>query len=356
MKAATSGKSKKWLWIIPITALLVAGVAYFRSTPDPMFRGKKESQWIAGLISTDDPQAMYNGGLRARTKQAQEWKEFGPEGVQVLIRGLDNATHPVEKAHRQIYDWLALRLPVIARNFPKPKIDGTRDERRRIAGLLSKLARSGHEPASVMRRCLDDEDSKVREMAFMLFTSGVDEFARLNQIDENDKASLLSYFIRVTKVPEQQNRIGAVHALGYYPEKTKKVVPVLLEALQDTAPPVRFAAAISLQKVASEDVIATSVVPVLIGLLQTPSACDSARLLGELKREPALSVPALMQTVQTNKSTLLACIAIIALSHFEEQAEAIVPALQKVALREDNVGHHAREALKHLSADALVKN
>ena len=70
---------------------------------DPLFRGKPESEWIKNLKYADD-------------EQVKEWQAYGEEGVQVLIRGLNKANCPGERAYRRFSPTAArLREPVAAR-------------------------------------------------------------------------------------------------------------------------------------------------------------------------------------------------------------------------------------------------
>ena len=52
---------------------------------DRIFRGKPESEWINSLKYYDDA-------------QAKEWKSYGEDGIDVLLRGLKNLDRPGERA------------------------------------------------------------------------------------------------------------------------------------------------------------------------------------------------------------------------------------------------------------------
>src|SRR6267378_4203443 len=73
---------------LAVPVLWFAGVTFGQS--DPLFRGKPESEWIKSLKYWDD-------------EQVKEWRTYGADGVQVLIRGLKRANHPGERAYRGLY-------------------------------------------------------------------------------------------------------------------------------------------------------------------------------------------------------------------------------------------------------------
>ena len=61
------------MWVTPLVVLL-AGLAWLLlPAPDPLFHGKPESVWIKSIV--------YNGD----ENQTRQWREFGPEGVRVLV-------------------------------------------------------------------------------------------------------------------------------------------------------------------------------------------------------------------------------------------------------------------------------
>jgi len=92
----------QWRWIVAGLLTFTAGLAglvlWFGNvlpvSRDSLFRGKPESEWIKNLKYGDD-------------QQVKEWQAYGEEGVQVLIRGLERANHPGERAYRRVN----VRLP-----------------------------------------------------------------------------------------------------------------------------------------------------------------------------------------------------------------------------------------------------
>src|SRR5262245_20510833 len=93
---AVHAGNKRNRWMLALALLFtafVAGLVFLAGSSaagsqDPLFRGEPESEWIKNLKSSDDA-------------QVKEWRVYGEEGVQVLIRGLKSADHPRERAYRR---------------------------------------------------------------------------------------------------------------------------------------------------------------------------------------------------------------------------------------------------------------
>src|SRR5438105_11501973 len=129
-------------WIVAVLLTFTAGltglVLWFGGilpvNRDPLFRGKPESEWIKNLKYGDD-------------QQVKEWRAYGEEGVQVLIRGLRSANHPGERAYRR----LARLLPdSVSRWLPAPKTDSTQSTRQCLVSLLSSLGTAARSATPVM--------------------------------------------------------------------------------------------------------------------------------------------------------------------------------------------------------------
>ncbi len=209
-----------------------------------------------------------------------------------------------------------------------------------------------------MARVLKDEEADVRTVAMAFFTLPEDENALLNQMEAKEKRKLLPDFIRAVeeKGAHWALRHNAAIALKYYPEQRETVAPVLLRALQDPSTWVRQQAAESLYRMAPDMISKAGLVPIVIGVLKDPDdqiAYRAAQLLGEMGFEPALAVPALVESLE-NTNTLVASTASQALTRFKEQAELIIPALEKAAQRKDNAGGWAKGALRQFESEAAA--
>ncbi|MDB6068727.1 MAG: hypothetical protein JWR26_4935 [Pedosphaera sp.] len=315
-------KTRKRLALAALFVLVSCVVVAILILPprDRVFKGQPETYWIDHLVYRDEA-------------QVKQWADFGPEGVQVLIRALERANHPGSNLYRKAYQGTGRVLPwALMRFLPAPQMDLTRATRMTVADLLSRLAPNAKQAMSVMTWKLNDPDPSVRQIAITFFTYGEDKNAFLNQMEPGAKRKLLPSFIRLIQDKNAGVRNNAAIALGYFSEEAQTVAPVLTKALSDPMPAVRLLAAKSLNKVAPDKIVDSGVIPILITILKNPDdqiAYRAAELLGEFKKEPSLAVPALIESVQgTNR--LVATDAASALGNFPDQADAIVPVLLQV--------------------------
>jgi hypothetical protein len=204
---------------------------------DPLFHGKPESYWIQHLTYRDD-------------EQARQWREFGPDGVRVLVRGLEGADRPADQVYRHLYRSMMSFLPGSwIRLLPAPRMDLTRGTRMTVADVLSRMGRDAMLAAPAMTRALKDEDPAVRQIAITFFTAGEDDNAPLNHMDAETKKDLLKIFILFMQDSHEGVRNNTVVALRYYPEQAQTVDPVLIKALQDPSPQIRRLAADALKRI-----------------------------------------------------------------------------------------------------------
>ena len=204
---------------------------------DPLFHGKQESYWIEHLSYRDE-------------EQVKQWREFGSDGVRVLVRALDRANRPTDRVYRNVYPKMGRILPGgLMRFLPAPRMDLTRSTRMNVVDLLSRLSKDAKLATPAMARALRDEDHAVRQIAITFFTWGEDENCLLNQMEAGAKRDLLPEFVRAMQDANGGVRNNAVIALRYYPEHAQLVVPVLVKALQDPVPKVRQLAADALKRI-----------------------------------------------------------------------------------------------------------
>ena len=204
---------------------------------DPLFHGKPESYWIEHLSYRDE-------------EQVKQWREFGPDGVRVLVRGLRGANRPADRVYRTAYRNMWRFVPGgLMRLLPAPRMDLTRSTRMNVVDLLSRLSNDAKPAIPAMAQALKDEDQSVRQIAISFFTEGEDEHSLLTVMDPATKRDLLPEFVRAMRDDNWGVRNNAVIALRYYPEQKQVVVPVLLNALHDPAPRVRQLAADALKRI-----------------------------------------------------------------------------------------------------------
>jgi hypothetical protein len=309
---------------------------------DPLFRGKPESEWIKNLKYSDD-------------QQVNQWRSYGDEGVQVLIRGLERSTRPGERAYRQI----SRVLPVWIRGWlPAPKADSTQSTRQCLVSLLSSLGTTATSATPVMIWTVrKDESDAVRQSALCYFNSSADDHCILNQLSASQKAALLPALVR--DIQDGGNwglRNNAALALRYYPEQREVVVPALLKALQDSEPHVRLLAAEALNRLDSEAAKKAGATLIIIAITENPDdqiASKAVAALGRPGSQPDLAVPAIIECLQST-NTLVACEAVWALEwsvkEFDTYSNRIVPALSSTAQHTDNVGKYAKTALARWTA------
>ncbi|MBL9171431.1 MAG: HEAT repeat domain-containing protein [Verrucomicrobiales bacterium] len=314
---------------------------------DPIFHGKPETLWIEQLAYND-------------TEQVKQWREFGPDGVGVLVRALEGASRPADRFYRSAVRRMSQVLPGgVLGLLPAPREDATRITRMKVVDLLSSLRKDVHAAVPAMAQALKDEDDSVQALAITFFTSTEDEDALLNQLPALQKRKLLPEFIRALgSVSHWGLRNNAALALKYFPDEPEVVLSALTNALNDPMPQVRIVAAGSLHRVAPDAAAADRVVSVVIGILRNSDdqiAHRAAELLGKIGKASALTVPALIESVQgTNR--LVASAAASALGSFPDQAEKIVPVLLHAYQNTNGVVSRrmSGRALKKLAPEAAV--
>jgi hypothetical protein len=229
---------KRILFGVLVFVIVCGSVAWLAIRPrDPLFRGKPESYWIEHLAYSDE-------------EQVRQWREFGSDGVRVLVRALDGASRPRDRLYRNAYRKIWRILPSgLVRLLPAPRMDLTRSTRMNVVDLLSRLSKDAKLATPSMARALRDEDHAVRQIAITFFTRGEDENCLLNQMEARAKRDLLPEFVRAMQDDNWGVRNNAVIALRYYPEQAQVVVPVLVKALQDPVPKVSQLAADALKRI-----------------------------------------------------------------------------------------------------------
>jgi hypothetical protein len=321
-----------------ITALLLWFARFTFRNNDPLFRGRPESEWIKNLKYRDD-------------QQVEEWRTYGEEGVKVLVRGLEHANRPGERAYRQFYP----RMPgFLVRWLPSPRDDATRSTRMCLVSLLANLGNDANSATPIMIRTVNrDEDDSVRQSAINFFTTSEDEKCRLNQLPADQKKQVLPGLVRDLQGSRSWGlRNNAANALKWFPEQRAILAPVLVRTLQDPQAQVRLLAAEALNRVDSDTAKRAGAISVVIAITKNPDDQISHRAVSALrffKGDAELAVPTLIECLQ-HTNTLVACEAVWALEwaprEFKKYADIVVPALRNAAERKDHVGKYATVALK----------
>ncbi len=345
MKGSRTGKFIKIIVIAAVIAIcLIAYISF--ATRDRVFRGKPESQWIAELKYND-------------AEQVKQWKEFGPGGVHVLVRGLEQANAESDRIWRNSR-W-APRLmnicPPLARFFPVPKVDSTYERQTSIVDLLSRLGKDAMDAVPVMMRAAASRYSAIRLSAICFFTSGEDDNAPLRLMSRRDKRELLNTLIDAMHDSDWGMRNNAAIALGYYADEKEKVAPILVKALADNKPEVQLLAAGSLLKVAPDQLLPSGAIPTVIALANNPDdqiAYRALELLGDMQKEPVKVLPVLCEAAMCT-NLLLSDTAIHALTQFPEHSAITLPVLEKIAEHNSQTSGHAKDAVKKIKSMASAK-
>lgn len=331
--------SSKQLCIVAVSLTLAAAFTalLLRVSRTPVFRGKPESEWIKQLKYSDDA-------------QVKEWRAYGEEGVEVLIRGLERATHPRERAYRR---FSRLLPDSVKRWLPAPKPDSTQSTRQCIVSLLGSLGNDAKSAAPAMIwTARNDEASSVRQGALGYFITSAGDDCLGNRLPANEKKALLPALIRA--IQDNGNpgpKVNAAILLKYYPEQRQVVASVLAKVLQDPQPHVRLSAAEALNRVAPEVAKKTGATSILVSLAKDSDdqlASKAIAALGHAGSQPDLAVPVLVKCLQST-NTLIGSETVWALDwaphEFTAYSETIVPALSIAAQRKDSVGGYAVTAL-----------
>ncbi len=320
-----------WTTLILVT-LMITAVSWVRlPAPDPLFHGRPESDWISGIRYGDE-------------MQEERWREFGPEGVQVLIRGLEKTERPWDRRYRRFYR----KIPQsIRRVFPSPKMDVTRPQRMSLVQLIARLDPDPLVAAPIMTKMLEDEDPSVRQLALTFFSRTESPDAPINQLGQETKTKLLPLFLEAAQSPHVGLRNNAIVVLRLYPETATALPPIIKAALHDKDPNIRNLAAKHLRTTNPDFIVQAGGIEAAITALNNPnpdSAFNAARLLGETRKKPDVVIPALLQAIK-GTNHVIAEEALRSVGRFPENASTTVAALNQILL--DPAAHH-RDAIGHM--------
>ena len=353
MTDAKPARKRRWRLIagLGFGMVLIAGLAFVALAPrDPLFHGKPESQWITTIgygMSLSETQ---------NKEQVQRWRDFGPEGLRVLERGLAANRAP---RYRSIYEGLGKFLPNgCMRLLPTPPPKTVGGTRHIVADLLCRMGKDAYPAWPAVARALSDEDPWVRARAISYFTYPENEGAFLNQMPANEKKKLLPLFIRAVEDGGWcwNVRNNAALALKYYPEEAQLIAPPLVKALKDSSPYVRLRSADALNRVDPVAGSKAGAVSVVSNLLQNPDyqlSGDAAFVLRQFQHDANAAVTALVDALHGTNRAVVGASAVWSLQWaFPNQAERIIPELRKAAEQNDNAGRYAASALKQVESNA----
>ncbi|MGV3756236.1 MAG: HEAT repeat domain-containing protein [Verrucomicrobiota bacterium] len=206
-----------------------------------------------------------------------------------------------------------------------------------MVALLSRLGKDADLAMPGMAAALKDEDQYVRQLAINYFTYSErnDANSRLTWMDKALKQELLPAFLAGLQENNEGTRNNALIALRYYPEEKSVVTAAVIPILKDPEAMVRIRAVETLHRVNPEATVAAGAVTEALKILNHPDdqiAHQGAAALGEMQKEPATVVPALIAAMNGTNS-LVGSEATYALKKFPGQADIIIPALHAILQR-----------------------
>jgi hypothetical protein len=337
--------------------VLAGGMIFVALVPrDPMFHGKRESEWLTNIVSGMSLSEDQN------KQQIQQWHDFGPEGLRALERGLAPNRAP---KYRNIYDRLAKFLPRgLMRLLPAPPPKTVGGTRAIVVDLLCRMGTNAHAAWPAVARALSDEDPLVQSRAITYFTrvetQNEDDKALLNQLPAKEKHKLLSQFISAVEYGGWcwNVRNNAALALKYYPEEASLVASPLVKALKDASPYVRLSAADALNRVDAAAGSKAGAVTVVARELQNPEyqlADGAAYALRQFQTDADAAVAALIGALEGTNRSVVGASAVWSLEWaFPDHTNRTIPALKKAAETQDNAGNYARSAVQALESGRRV--
>ncbi|HZV36538.1 MAG TPA: HEAT repeat domain-containing protein [Verrucomicrobiae bacterium] len=323
------------LAVVAVGVVLALAWLYLQPGKRP-FHGKTEDAWLDGIAYFGDD------------AQLKQWRDFGPDGIRILARGLNRGNELRNRVYKKIWEL----SPEFVRLRIKKPVDLS-STRMCAASLLCQLGTNAKPALPAIELSLKHE-SRLSCRAIV-----IDCAERLiPDLTDNEKSDLLPFFLKGLKSGDDSERNNSAAALGHYPGHPE-VVQELIAALNDRWPHVRLIAAESLNQVDSVAADKAGVVQTLIGLLKSHDTLQSdmgaARQLGVIGRHPELAVPALIQLAQGTDEQV-GTAAVQALAHFKTESATIVPVLTNLCHDKSNLKRGwARAVLKQMDPDAAAK-
>jgi HEAT repeat protein len=293
--------------------ILATGVSVVVVEKTGLVQGKTESEWIKSIVYFGD------------SNQTKLWHSLGPKGIKMLTRALKSPTndHPTRMCAASLLNQLG------------------NDAKSAIPELINLLK--------------TEKDDSVRAIELGYF-EGI-----IQGMEEKEKAALFPELLRAMQSEDAGVRNNALVLLQFYPNQTDTVVPLMVKSLQDSNPQVRLMTVKTLNKVDPQNPAKSEFVQVLVGCVTGPpngfpqAVNDAAIMLGSLHREPNLSVPALIQSLQSADPYIRQNSA-AALGRFGGEAKPAIVALQRALEDSDtNVSRQAAAALKRINSNAPAK-
>lgn len=298
-------KSKRIVVVILVVLVGTAAISLCINT-EPAYRGKSLSWWMAGFSAS----AHEDWDSLEFREAAEAIRHIGTNALPHLLKRIDCQT-TVSKTEHRLAGWLdVLPESIVPERF---KVSSRRER---------KLLRA--------------------QQAVIAF-----------QILGTNAAFAMPQLIRMANDPGDEER--ASHATRALYEMGPQVIPALLQIVLNTNAPDRYAAMLPLGFLGTNSV---EVFPVLIRLLDDPAdeVCSgAAEMLGRIRLQPDLCVPALIHCLSSNPNPMARAAAAQSLGRFGSDALPAVSSLRAALSNENNyVQRQAKETLFEIAPEVLT--
>ncbi len=298
---------RKSKWIVLLLALSV-GMAIFllRSDPEPVYKGKRLSQWMNAFYTAlgGDPETP------EYLEAAAAVRHMGTNALPHLLKWISGKSSR-SKARETLSAWMH-ELP--ERVVPK-----------------------------IAHEWICGDVRKVRVGQSMV---GI-------QILGTNAAPALPQLLRLANDPTDEER--AIQATRAMYEIGPQIIPALLQIIQNTNAPGRYAAMLPLASFGTNSLPA---IPILLRCLDDPAddvRYGAADMLGRIGLASDQSVPGLMKCLENNPNPMAKAAAARSLALFGTSALPAIPPLH-AALNDENefVRRLAKEALSKIAPEVLT--
>jgi HEAT repeat protein len=295
--------------VLVILAIVVgiAGACWHEFGPGRRLQGRTENEWIASLATPPGE------------KEMQQWRALGAEAVPILARALERGTSPLGKWYQSAW----YKFPVALKKRVARPVDPIfihRNASLVLAGLNCDISAA----APALGRALHDDDESVRVNAAICLKE------LLPRLGPN-KSSIVPDLVQAMQDTNHVVRENVTICLGNCPEQSRIVAPSLARGFDDSVQMNRYLAVQSLKRMNLEQVDKGDLGPMLIHSLQNNDfivCLNAANILGDMKWDPALEVPAFTEMLGDYRSARQR-IAAVALGKYGPQASSAIPALQR---------------------------
>ncbi|MDB6109074.1 MAG: repeat protein [Pedosphaera sp.] len=314
------------IWVLVLTFLVAMAVPYLAHWREPRYQGKRISQWLDRLNSTNMEE-----GETVRTEEGEALRKIGPAGLPWILRRLQSRDSRLKLKLEE----LAYKQSVVQFRF-----NYAEDARRKAVLAFRILGPEARGAVPELSEMLNDPElsSDAGEALAGIGREGVPALiGGLTNLDWRVRAAVLP----------------PLSALG---TNAEPALPVIIAALEDTIPEVRLGAFRTLGSAGQNQ--PELVLPVLIEKFHSGDAAMRRYSLAALARfgtnHMAEVMPVLLEGLADQDGFVQsACIGFVA--HYKSQAMAAVPKLSEIMVSDPQKCSSAASALREiLGADGMA--